>query len=114
MRPLAFDTFRRSQDRFANNDKTIDSCTVLESIFVPKGERSKKPFVLNGMKIMSFNSDEIQRIDDLIELRNEIIHADREKILKLHGSVKYTFTWFEETFKLVRQILYRYVEKPWN
>lgn len=114
MRPLAFDTFRRSQNRFANNDRTIDSCTVLESIFVPKDERGKKSFILSEMKIMGFASDEVQRIDDLIELRNAVIHADREKILKLHGGAKYTFAWFEETFELVRQILYRYIEKPWN
>lgn len=114
MRPLAFDTFRRSQNRFANNDRTIDSCTVLESIFVPKDERGKKLFILSGMKIMGFASDEVQGIDDLIELRNAVIHADREKILKLHGGTKYTFAWFEEAFELVRQILYRYIEKPWN
>jgi hypothetical protein len=114
MRPLAFDIFRRSQDRFANNDKTIDSCTVLESIFVPEGEKGKKSFILSGMKIMGFETNEINRIDNLVEYRNAIIHADREKILKLIGGATYTHVWFEETFKLIRQILYRYVEKPWN
>ena len=114
MRPLAFDVFRLSRGRFANNDKTIDSCTVLECIFVPEGERGKKSFILNGMGIMGFNPDEINRIDDLIEYRNAIIHADRDKILKLLGSAKYAYTWFGSTFELVRRILYLYVESPWN
>jgi len=39
MRPAAFDVFRRSQDRFANNDRVIDSCTVLESIFCSQGRK---------------------------------------------------------------------------
>ncbi len=114
MRPLAFDLFRRSQDRFANNDKTIDSCTILESIFVPKGERGKKSFILSGMKIMGFDTNEIKRVDDLVEYRNAIIHADRDKILSLFGGAKYTHTWFENTFELVREILFKYVERPWN
>lgn len=114
MRPMAFDIFRRSQERFANNDKTIDSCTVLESILVPRGEKSKKSFILGGLKIMGYSHDEIKRIDDLVEYRNAIIHADREKILKLLSGRVYTFAWFEETFNLVRKILYRYAENPWD
>lgn len=114
MRPLAFDIYRRSRDRFANNDRAIDSCTVLESIFVPQGEKSKKPFVLNGIKIMGFGADDINLIDDLIEYRNAVIHADRDKQLKLLSGPKYTHKWFEETFKLVRKILYGYVENPWD
>lgn len=114
MRPIAFDWHRRSQDRFANNDRTIDSCTVLESIFVPKGERSKKSFILSGMKIMGFEKEDVDKIDSLIEYRNAIIHADREKQLRLLSGSKYTFSWFEDTFKLMRKILYNYVEKPWS
>lgn len=114
MRPMAFDLFRRSQDGFANNDRTIDSCTILESIFVPKGERSKKSFILNGMKIMGFGQDEVDRIDNLVEYRNAIIHADRDKILKLLVGAKYTHLWFEDTFELIREILYRYAENPWS
>lgn len=114
MRPIAFDWYRRSQDRFANNDRTIDSCTALESIFVPKGERSKKQFILNGMKIMGFEKIDVDRIDSLIEYRNAILHADREKQLQLLSGAKYTHSWFEDTFNLMRKILYSYVEKPWN
>lgn len=114
MRPLAFDLFRRSQERFTNNDKTIESCTVLESILVPKGEKSKKSFILNGMKIMGFVADEIARIEKLVDYRNAIIHADREKILRLLSGTDYTHSWFEDAFKLVREILYKYVEKPWD
>lgn len=114
IRPLAFDIFRRSQERYANNDKTIDSCTVLESIFVPKGERNKKTYILNGMKIMAFNQEEVNYIEGLVEYRNAIIHADRDKILKLLGGKKYTYIWFEDAFKLVRKILYQYSENPWD
>ncbi|HJZ04470.1 MAG TPA: hypothetical protein VJ327_01245 [Patescibacteria group bacterium] len=114
MRPLAFDVYRRSRDRFANNDRAIDSCTVLESIFVPQVEKSKKPFVLNGMKIMGFGDKEVELIDDLIEYRNAVIHADRDKQLKLLSGPKYTHKWFEDTFKLVRKILSKYVEIPWD
>lgn len=114
MRPLAFDTYRRSRDRFFNNYTVIDNCTVLESIFVPRGEKSKKPFVLNGMKIMGFGGKDVNSIDDLIEYRNAVIHADRDKQLKLMSGPKYTHRWFEDTFKLIRRILYGYVEKPWE
>ena len=114
MRPVAFDDFRRSQDRFANNDKAIDSCTVLESIFVPRGERSKCPYILNGLKIMGFDNKEVALINDLIEYRNSIIHADRERQLKLITERKYTHQKFEETFKLIRLILFRFVKAPWE
>lgn len=114
MRPLAFDLFRRSQERFTNNDRTIDSCTVMESIFVPKGEKSKKSFILSGLKIMGFGIDEIGRIEKLVDYRNAIIHADREKILRLLSGADYAHSWFEDTFSLVREILFKYVEKPWN
>lgn len=114
MRPLAFDIFRLSLGRFANNDKTVDSCTVLESIFVPSGERSKKPFILSGMSILGFNKNEVEAISDLVDYRNAIIHADREKQLKLRSGPKYTYKWFEDTFKLIRNILYKYVESPWD
>lgn len=114
LRPLAFDIYRRSRDRFANNDRTIDSCTVLESIFVPRGEKSKKPFILSGMKILGFNDKEVNTIDDLIEYRNAIIHADRNKQLKLLSGSRFTHAWFENAFKLIRNILYKYVEHPWN
>lgn len=114
MRPMAFDMFRRSQERFNNNDRTIDSCTVLESILVPKGERSKRSFIVNGLKIMGYGEDEADRIGKLVEYRNAIIHADREKLNSLYRGTLYTLGWFEETFKLVRKILYRYVEKPWD
>ncbi len=113
MRPMAFDVYRRSRDRFTNNDKTIDSCTVLESIFVPREERSKKSFILNGMKILGFK-EEVKVIDDLIEYRNAIIHADIKKLHKLISGSKYNYDWFENTFKLMRKILSRYVEAPWN
>lgn len=112
MRPLAFDIYRKSRDRFANNDKTIDCCTSLESIFVPAGERSKKPFILNGMNILGFNKKDVECIDDLIECRNAVIHADLQKQLKLLSGSKYTHRWFEDAFKLVRRVLYKYVEKP--
>lgn len=114
MRPMAFDIFRRSQDRFTDNDRTVDSCTILESIFVPKGERSKKSFIINGMKIMGFGQYEVDRTDNLVEYRNAIIHADRDKILKLLVGAKYTHSWFEDTFELVREILFKFVENPWN
>ncbi len=114
MRPVAFDVYRRSCDRFANNDRTIDSCTVLESIFVPLGERSKKSFILNGLNILMFSTDEIKTIDNLIEYRNAIIHADRKRQLKLLTGPKYTYKWFEDVFKLIRRILYKYVDNPWS
>lgn len=114
MRPIAFDIFRRSQERYANNDKTIDSCTVLESIFVPQGERAKKPFILNGMNILGFDKSEIEAIDSLIEYRNSVIHADRDKQLKLLSGKKYSHKWFEDTFKLIRRILYEFVQNPWS
>ncbi len=114
MRPVAFDVYRRSCDRFSNNDRAIDNCTVLESLFVPEKERSKKSFILSGMKIMGFNESDVNRIGDLIEYRNSIIHADRNKQLKLLSGPKYTHKWFEDTFKLIREILYRFVESPWN
>lgn len=114
MRPLAFDVYRRSRDRFANNDKAIDSCTVLESIFVPRGERLKKSFILNGMNILGFTEENIENIDDLIEYRNAVIHADMTKQHKLLSGPKYTHKWFEGAFELIRKILYRYVEAPWK
>jgi len=114
MRPVAFDVYRRSCDRFSNNDRTIDSCTVLESLFVPLGERSKKSFILNGLNILMFSTDEIKTIDDLIEYRNVIIHADRKRQLKLLTGSKYTYKWFEDVFKLIRRILYKYVDNPWS
>ena len=114
MRPVAFDVYRRSSDRFSNNDKTIDSCTILESLFVPPSERSKKSFILYGLNILKFSTDEITAIEDLIEYRNAIIHANREKQLKLLSGSKYKYKWFEDTFKLIRRILYKYVESPWN
>lgn len=114
MRPMAFDIFRRSQERFANNDKTIDSCTALESILVPKGERQKKAFIVNGLKIMGYGKDEIERIEKLVDYRNAIIHADREKLLSLYGRGAYTHSWFEDTFSLVREILFKYAQKPWD
>lgn len=114
IRPVAFDVYRRSRGRFANNDKTIDSCTILESLFVPSGERSKKPFILCGLNILKFGKDEIKAIDDLIEYRNAVVHADRKRQLKLLSGSKYTHRWFENTFKLIRRILYRYVENPWS
>ena len=114
MRPVAFDVYRRSCDRFSNNDRTIDSCTILESLFVPPGERSKKSFILSGLNILMFSADEIKAIDDLIEYRNAIIHADRKKQLKLLSGSKYKYKWFEDTFKIIRRILYKYVENPWK
>mgnify|MGYP001592004209 CR=1 FL=1 len=114
MRPVAFDIYRRSCDRFANNDRTIDSCIILESLFIPQGERSKKPFILYGLNLLKFNAVEIKRIDDLIDYRNAIIHADRKKQLKLLTGPKFSHKWFEDTFKLVRKILYKYVESPWK
>lgn len=114
MRPLAFDLYRRSRDKSANNDKTIDSCIILESIFVPSGERSKKSFILNGMNILHFSNKNIEAISDLIEYRNAIIHADMNKQYKLLSGSKYTHRWFKNAFKLIRKILYRYVENPWN
>lgn len=114
MRPVAFDVYRRSCDRFSNNDRTIDSCTILESLFVPPSERSKKSFILNGLNILKFSTKEIKAIDDLIEYRNAIIHADRNRQLKLLSGSKYTHRWFESVFKLIRKILYDYVESPWN
>ena len=114
LRPLAFDIYRRSRDRFANNDRAIDSCTVLESIFVPPGEKSKKPFILSGMKILGFNDKEVKIIDNLIEYRNAIIHADRNKQLKLLSDSRFTHIWFENAFKLIRSVLYKYVEHPWS
>ena len=114
MRPVTFDVYRRSCDRFSNNDKTIDGCTILESLFVPHSERSKKSFILNGLNILMFTGDEIKTIDDLIEYRNAIIHADRKRQLKLLSCSKYTHKWFENAFKLIRRILYKYVENPWS
>ena len=114
MRPVAFDVYRRSCDRFSNNDRTIDSCTVLESLFVPLGERSKKSFTLNGLNILMFSTNEIKTIDDLIEYRNAIINADRKRQLKLLTGSKYTYKWFEDVFKLIRRILYKYVDNPWS
>lgn len=114
MRPVAFDTYRRSCNRFANNDKTIDSCTALESLFVPLNERGKKVFILNGLNILGFTTNEVKNIEDLIEYRNAVIHADRAKQLRLLSGAKYTSQWFEDTFKLVRRILYKYVDNPWN
>lgn len=83
-RPVAFDVYRRSCDRFSNNDRTIDSCTILESLFVPPGERSKKSFILNGLNILMFSTNEIKAIDDLVEYRNAIIHADRKNNLNYY------------------------------
>lgn len=111
MRPVAFDVFRRSQERFSTNDKTIDSCIVLESIFVPPEERSKRPFILNGMKIMGFDSQSVNKIAALINYRNALIHANRKEQLKLLS--KYTHVWFEEALNLVRNILYKFVQNPW-
>lgn len=113
-RPMAFDIYRKSRGRFNNNDKAIDSCTVLESIFVPSGERSKKPFILNGLNIQGYGRDEICMIGDLVDYRNAIIHADIKKLHKLLVGSKYTHMWFENAFKLVRKILFKYVEKPWD
>lgn len=113
MRPVAFDIYRKSRARFANNDKTIDSCIVLESIFVPAGERSKKPFILNGMKILGFKNKDIKVISDLIDYRNSIIHADLNRQYKLLSGAKFTYLWFENAFELTRKTLSKFVEKPW-
>jgi hypothetical protein len=115
IRPVAFDVYSKSRNRYANNDKTIDNCTALESIFVPKGEKTaKRPFILLGVKIMGFGEDEREKIRDLIAYRNTIIHADRDEQLKMLQGPKYTSKWFEETFELVREILLKYVETPWD
>jgi len=114
MRPAAFDIYRKSRGRFANNDKTIDSCTVLESIFVPIGERAKKSFILNGINILGFKKNDIKVIDHLIDYRNAVIHADLTKQHRLLSGSKFTHTWFENAFELIREIIYKFVEAPWK
>ena len=51
--------------------RTIDSCTVLESILVPKGEKSKK-FDYWWFKIMGFKKDKVVQIQKLVDYRNAI------------------------------------------
>jgi len=112
LRPLAFDLYRQSLIKFTQNDRTIYSCIALESIFVPNKEKSKKPFILNGMKIMGFESSEIKLIDKLIDYRNAIMHADIKKQIELISI--FTTQRFEESFNVARKILNKYIENPWS
>lgn len=114
LRPMAFQSYSRSRERVANNDKTVDCCTTLESLFVPRDEWKKSPFILQGLSIMGFEEKERRAVDDLIKYRNSIIHADSRKILNLLGGPKYTLSWFEETFELVRKVLIKFIEKPFE
>lgn len=112
--PIAFDSFNRSQERFANNDAAIDHCTLLESLFVPQESRgSKKPFVLQGLRILGFTKKDRGQIADLYDYRNAIIHANQKKILKFLSGAKYTYSWFEQCINLIRKVMRKYVEKPW-
>lgn len=107
---MGFDAYRQSRDRYANNDKTKDCCTALEDLFVPKGSFAKKEPVLEGIKKIGYDAAAADRIGKLIDYRNAIIHADKEKVLSLYKDGDYTFSWFEETFELVRYILFKFTQ----
>jgi hypothetical protein len=79
-KPVALQYFSRSQQRYANNDKSIDLCTALESLFVPNNSRgAKKVFLTQGVNILGFSIAETQMIGDLYDYRNTIIHGDHRE-----------------------------------
>lgn len=113
-KPIAFDIYNKSQDRYAPNDVAIDLSIVLESIFVPEKSRGeKKVFITQGIRILGYNEKDQTMLADLYEYRNSIIHGNLAKQLQLLSGAKYTIIWFEEIVELVRKILVNYVEKPW-
>lgn len=76
-KPVALQYFSRAQQRFSKNDKSIDLCTALESLFVPANSRgAKKVFLVQGVTILGFSAAEVQMISDLYEFRNTVIHGD--------------------------------------
>jgi hypothetical protein len=116
-KPVALQYFSRAQQRFNKNDKSIDLCTALESLFVPTDSRgAKKVFLTQGVKILGFSPAETQMINDLYEFRNTIIHGDHNQRAAIYSKQKgnYTFSWFEDCERLVRSILQKYINQPWR
>jgi len=115
-KPVALQYFSRAQQRFNKNDKSIDLCTALESLFVPADSRgAKKVFLTQGVKILGFSSVETQMISDLYDFRNTIIHGDHKQRAAIYTKKKsnYTTSWFEDCENLVMVILQKYVSQPW-
>jgi hypothetical protein len=113
-KPIAFDMYNKSQDRYAPNDVAIDLSIVLESIFVPEKSRGeKKVFITQGVRILGYDEKDQTMLADLYEYRNSIIHGNLAKQHQLLSGAKYTVIWFEELVELVRKILVNYAEKSW-
>jgi len=116
-KPVALQYFSRAQQRFNKNDKSIDLCTALESLFVPVNSRgAKKVFLTQGVKILGFSSAEVQMISDLYDFRNTIIHGDHNQRIAIYAKKRsnYTTAWFEDCEKLIRSVLQQYVSRPWQ
>lgn len=115
-KPVALQYFSRAQRRFSKNDKSIDFCTALESLFVPANSRgAKKVFLIQGVTILGFSAAEVQMIGDLYEFRNTVIHGDHNQRTAIYARRRgnYTTVWFEDCENLIRAILQKYVSKPW-
>lgn len=115
-KPVALQYFSNAQQRFSKNDKAIDLCTSLESLFVPADSRgAKKVFLAQGMKILGFSDDEVQMIGDLYDFRNTVIHGDHAQRIAIYARRRgnYTTLWFENCENLIRAVLQKYVSSPW-
>lgn len=116
-KPVALQYFSRAQQRFSKNDKSIDLCTSLESLFVPANSRgAKKIFLTQGATILGFSPVEVQMVSDLYDFRNTVIHGDHNQRAAIYAKKRsnYTTTWFEECENLIRSILQKYISNPWK
>lgn len=115
-KPAAYEYFSEALN-YSYGIKSILFCSSLESLFVPDEERSKKKdFVLQGIRILNFDSVEQKHVDDLFEFRNSYIHANKNKLEKLFSNKnvnKYTSIWWDNCETVCRKILFTHVKNPW-
>jgi len=107
-KPAAYEYFSQALN-YPNSIKSILFCSLLESLFVPEDERSKKrDFVLQGARILGFSKQE-NYLNDLFEYRNAYVHADKKKQLSLLSSPKYLSKWWEECEEVIRKVLFKHI-----
>ncbi|MCL4353215.1 hypothetical protein M1615_01930 [Patescibacteria group bacterium] len=108
-KPAAYEYFSQTLD-YPNNIKSVLFCSTLESLFVPKEERNnKRKYVVQGITILGFSNIEVKAINDLFDFRNDYAHANKRKQPKLFLG----YPWWKNCEKLIRKILFKYLEKPW-
>jgi len=109
---VAFDWFNKSYLEVPVN-KVIDYCICLESLFVPSNSYEKKKFILQGLKLLNFSPQKLDKIGILYDYRNALIHADYQKSFKIIKQYKITKNFYDNCEIILREILRLYVEKPW-